>query len=71
MDKEIREKIALTRFSIISPVLMEPGRVQNEYFKAQAERKHDFPHYGIKTYSVSAMKSWLRNYKKAMVKPCS
>ena len=32
MHKDISEQIALKRYQIISPVLAEPGRVQNEYF---------------------------------------
>jgi len=63
MDEEIREKIALKRYQIISPVLAEPTRAQNEYFRKQADVEHSFPHYGIKKFSVSAMKSWLRAYR--------
>jgi len=64
MEEEIREKIALKRFQIISPVLAEPKRAQNEYFRKQAEHEHSFPHYGIKKVSVSTMKAWLREYRK-------
>ena len=46
MDNETREKIALIRFKLISPVLAEPGRVQNEYFRTQTDRHHEFPRYG-------------------------
>ena len=63
MDEEIREKIALKRYQIISPVLAEPTRAQNEYFRKQANRTHEFPHYGIKKFGVSTMKSWLRTYR--------
>ena len=44
MDKEIREKIALKRYQLISPVLAEPARAQNEYFRKQAETEHELPH---------------------------
>jgi transposase InsO family protein len=64
MDKEIREKIALKRYQIISPVLAEPARAQNEYFRKQAETEHDFPRYGLRKVSVSTMKAWLRKYRK-------
>lgn len=64
MDKEIREKIALKRYQIISPVLAEPARAQNEYFRKQAETEHDFPRYGLRRVSVSTMKAWLRKYRK-------
>jgi len=64
MDKEIREKIALKRYQIISPVLAEPARAQNEYFRKQAETEHEFPRYGLRKVSVSTMKAWLRKYRK-------
>jgi transposase InsO family protein len=63
MEKEIREKIALKRYQIISPVLAEPARAQNEYFRKQAEYEHDFPRYGPRKLSISTMKSWLRLYR--------
>jgi putative transposase len=64
MDKEIREKIALKRYQLISPVLAEPARAQNEYFRKQAETEHEFPRYGLRKVSVSTMKAWLRKYRK-------
>ena len=64
MEKDIRESIALKRFEIISPVLAEPTRAQNEYFRQQAEREHPFPHYGLRKVRVSTMKTWLKKYRK-------
>jgi len=64
MHKDIAEQIALKRYQIISPVLAEPGRVQNEYFRTQAEREHEFPRYGSRRIAVSTMKGWLRTYRK-------
>ena len=72
MEKDIRERIALARYQLISPVLAEPGRAQNEYFRKQAQGVHDFPRYGEKRISVSTLKSWLRAYRKegfAALKP--
>jgi transposase InsO family protein len=63
MEEEIREKIALKRYQIISPVLAEPKRAQNEYFRQQAQVEHDFPRYGRKKIRVSTLKSWLRKYR--------
>lgn len=63
MDKETREQIALIRYKLISPVLAEPKRLQNEYFRSQAQKEHQFPHYGIRKVSVSTLKSWLKTYK--------
>jgi transposase InsO family protein len=64
MEKDIRERIALKRYQLISPVLAEPARAQNEYFRKQAQREHDFPRYGLRKVSVSTMKNWLRKYRK-------
>ena len=64
MQKDIREKIALKRYQIISPVLAEPSRAQNEYFRKQAELQHDFPRYGLRKVKVSTLKNWLKNYRK-------
>jgi transposase InsO family protein len=64
MEKDIRESIALKRYQIISPVLAEPKRAQNEYFREQAKHEHDFPRYGRRKISVSTMKSWLKKYRK-------
>jgi putative transposase len=64
MENEIREMIALERYKIISPVLAEPARKQNQYFRVQSEKEHNMPHYGIRKYSVATMKSWLRKYRR-------
>jgi len=64
MEKDIRERIALKRYQLISPVLAEPARAQNEYFRKQAQCEHDFPRYGLRKVSVSTMKNWLRKYRK-------
>jgi putative transposase len=64
MEKDSRERIAIKRYQIISPVLAEPARAQNEYFRQQAEREHEFPYYGRRKITVSTMKSWLRVFRK-------
>ena len=64
MDKEIREKIALKRYQLISPVLAEPARAQNEYFRKQVQTEHEFPRYCLRKVRVSTMKAWLRKYRK-------
>jgi transposase InsO family protein len=63
MNNETREQIALARFKIISPVLAEPGRVRNEYFRTQAAAEHDIPHVGPRRYSPSTFKAWLKSYR--------
>lgn len=64
MNDETRKQIALARYKLISPVLAEPKRLQNEYFREQAQKEHFFPHYGMKTVAVSTLKSWLRGYRR-------
>jgi len=63
MTDETRKQIALYRYRLISPVLAEPGRVQNEYFRTQAGVTHVFPHYGPRTVAVSTFKRWLKLYR--------
>jgi len=64
MDNETREQIALIRYKMISPVLAEPGRVQNEYFRTQAVKHHEFPRLGSRRVKISTLKSWLKAYRK-------
>jgi putative transposase len=64
MEKDSRERIAIKRYQIISPVLAEPARAQNEYFRKQAEQEHEFPYYGRRKVTVSTMKSWLRVFRR-------
>jgi len=63
MNDETREQIALSRYKILSPVLAEPGRVCNQYFRTQAAQEHSMPHYGPCRYSVSTFKAWLKRYR--------
>lgn len=63
MNKESREQVALARYKLISPVLAEPCRVQNEYFRTQATKEYEFPHYGRRRVTVSTLKLWLRQYR--------
>ncbi len=64
MDAEVREQVALVRFKLISPVLAEPTREQNEYFRTLAEKPHLFPHYGPRQFAPSTFKAWLATYRK-------
>jgi putative transposase len=64
MNDQTREQIALSRYKLISPVLAEPGRVQNRYFRQQSAREHDLPQRGRCRIAVSTFKAWLRLYRK-------
>ena len=63
MTDETRDQIALFRYKLISPVLAEPGREQNAYFRRQAERDHNVPHYGVRCFKPSTMKGWLKKFR--------
>ena len=63
MNNDSREQVALFRYKLISPVLAEPGRVQNEYLRRIAQQEHEVPHYGRRRYAMSTFKSWLKYYK--------
>ena len=63
MNDETREQIALFRYKLISPVLVEPACEQNNYFRRQSERKHDMPHHGCRSIAPSTLKAWLRAYR--------
>ena len=63
MTEDTRQQIALFRFKLISPVLAEPAREQNAYFREQAAKPHGVPHYGPRKMSASTFKGWLRAYR--------
>lgn len=64
MTDETREQIALFRYKLISPVLAEPAREQNRYFRKQADKTHEVPHRGPRRVAVSTMKRWLKLYRR-------
>ncbi|MHC5058497.1 MAG: DDE-type integrase/transposase/recombinase [Planctomycetota bacterium] len=68
MTDETRDQIALFRYKLISPVLAEPARAQNAYFRRQAELDHNVPHYGVRRFQLSTMKGWLRKYRRKGIK---
>jgi transposase InsO family protein len=64
MTEDTRKQIALHRYKLISPVLAEPGRSRNEWFREVSTKEHTFPHYGKRKVSVSTLKSWFKSYRK-------
>jgi hypothetical protein len=64
MDKEMREAIALLRHRIISPVLMDTGRAQMDYFRVLESRSFEVPGHGTQSFKASTMKGWLHRYRK-------
>lgn len=63
MEEQVRHEVALFRYKLISPVLAEPARQQNDYFRTLAEKHYLVPHFGEQQYAVSTYKSWLRAFK--------
>jgi transposase len=60
---EVREKIALFRFGIISPLLHDV--VDHKEYLSQLEGLvHYVPYYGEKKIAVKTIKEWLLNYKR-------
>lgn len=64
MTDNDREKIALFRFSIISPILNGQVKNQKEYLAEVTAKVHNVPHYGPKEYVPKTIKGWLRDYRR-------
>ena len=64
MDQEIAEKIGLLRHKIISPVLMDIGKCQMDYFRRLEEQEFFVPGRGPKRFKATTMKTWLNKYRK-------
>lgn len=64
MEDKIREAVGLLRHRIISPVLMDSGRSQMEYFRNIEKQDFDVPGQGLKRFRASTMKGWLNRYKR-------
>lgn len=63
MDSKIANSVGLLRHQIISPVLMETGRSQMNYFREVAAREWDVPGRGPRRFGAMTMKGWLNRYK--------
>lgn len=64
MDQNLAEAVGLLRHQIISPMLMESGRSQMEYFRSLEGKDFDVPGRGLKRFRATTMKGWLNRYKK-------
>jgi transposase InsO family protein len=65
MDEELRQKIALFRFSLIAPILNNTfqNTTAKEYLQEISAKKYDTPN-GLKNeYAPATIKDWLRLYK--------
>jgi len=74
LDEKTREKIALKRFSIISPILNEQVESQQKYCEDVCSKPIEMPHYGLREYNPKTIMSWLWAYKRGggldALKPC-
>lgn len=64
MDSKIAEAVGLLRHQIISPVLMDSGRSQMDYFRSLEDKEFDVPGSGTRKFKAPTMKMWLNKYKK-------
>ena len=74
LSPQLREQIALKKFSLISPVIN--GQVENiqEYFGQLCAQPIEMPHYGARRYSPKTLRNWLVEYRRHVfdaLKPCS
>ncbi len=58
-----KQKVALFKYGIISPVLNDSTKNQTQYFKKMAEKIFDVPGVGSKKYKWRTFQSWLRTYR--------
>lgn len=64
MNDNDREKIALFRFAIISPILNGQVQNQKEYLAKITAKTHNVPYYGPKEYVPKTIQCWLRDYRR-------
>lgn len=64
LDTLMREKVALKKFSLISPVLNRQVENQKKYFEELCSKPIDIPHYGSKMYSIKTVMGWLSEYRR-------
>lgn len=65
MDEDLRQKIALFRFSLIAPILNNTfqNKTVKEYLQEICVKKYDSPNGLKKEYTPATIKDWLRIYK--------
>ncbi|NLX70241.1 MAG: DDE-type integrase/transposase/recombinase [Clostridiales bacterium] len=66
MDNDLKQKIALFRYSLIAPLLTNTfsQNTAKEYLQEVTAKTFDVPGRLSKTYSPSTIKDWLRLYRK-------
>jgi transposase InsO family protein len=66
MDVNLRQEIALFRYSLIAPLITETftQKSAKEYLEQVSAKKHATPQGTTKEYAPETLKEWLRNYRK-------
>lgn len=68
MNENQSQTLVLFKFKIISPILMEPGRVRAEYFRKLASQDIEVPGKGLCRIKAATIKSWYYQYSKNGIK---
>ena len=64
MTEKEREKIALFRYGLISPILNGQVLNQKKYLQRIATKVYQVPYYGSKEYVPKTIYCWLRDYRR-------
>lgn len=64
MEEKDREHVALFRFGLLAPVLLNQVASQKDYLAEAAAKKHHVPHYGEKEFSPKTLSCWLLAYRR-------
>jgi transposase InsO family protein len=64
LTPQLKEEIALKKFSLISPVINGQVENQKQYFQELCSKPIEMPHYGIKRYSPKTLANWLGEYRR-------
>ncbi len=64
LSPQLKEQIALKKFSLISPVINGQVESQQQYFQEICSNLIDLPHYGLRRYSPKTLSNWLSEYRR-------
>lgn len=64
LSPQLKEQIALKKFSLISPVINGQVENQKEYFQLLCSKPIELPHYGARRYSPKTLANWLGEYRR-------
>ena len=64
MEEKDREQVALFRFGLLAPVLLNQVASRKEYLAEVAAKKHQVPYYGEKEFTPKTLSCWLLAYRR-------